>query len=161
MGTIKTFDEFIGESVWADIYDRSTGETVRNEDEMNNWDYDKLYDYLKTNYPVFDNGKFVLQRRSNRGEDSYGIEIRYGSGGFFSDIEFYIKYFMNEYIFIDLGFDATTYHKLMRIISSSDLFKTEKAESSYDFKVMSNDGEGINNKEFDAFVDLIVNNYKN
>lgn len=32
MGIIKTYDEFIKESVWADIYDRSTGNSVKRED---------------------------------------------------------------------------------------------------------------------------------
>ena len=32
MGAIKTFSEFINESIWSDMQDRSDGETVRKED---------------------------------------------------------------------------------------------------------------------------------
>ena len=32
MGVIKTFSEFINESIWSDIQDRSAGDTVRQED---------------------------------------------------------------------------------------------------------------------------------
>ena len=32
MGVIKTFSEFINESIWSDMQDRSTGDTVRQED---------------------------------------------------------------------------------------------------------------------------------
>ena len=32
MGVIKTFSEFINESIWSDIQDRSSGETIREED---------------------------------------------------------------------------------------------------------------------------------
>ena len=32
MGVIKTFSEFINESIWSDMQDRSSGETVRKED---------------------------------------------------------------------------------------------------------------------------------
>ena len=32
MGVIKTFSEFINESIWSDIQDRSAGDTVRKED---------------------------------------------------------------------------------------------------------------------------------
>ena len=32
MGVIKTFSEFINESIWSDIQDRSSGDTVRKED---------------------------------------------------------------------------------------------------------------------------------
>ena len=34
MGAIKTFSEFINESIWSDIQDRSMGKTVRKEDEV-------------------------------------------------------------------------------------------------------------------------------
>ena len=33
MGTIKSFKKFIEESIWSDMQDRSTGDTVRQEDE--------------------------------------------------------------------------------------------------------------------------------
>lgn len=36
MKKVKSFKEFINESVWADIYDRSTGETERKEDIIGN-----------------------------------------------------------------------------------------------------------------------------
>ena len=36
MGVIKTFSEFINESIWSDIQDRSTGDTIRKEDDNNN-----------------------------------------------------------------------------------------------------------------------------
>ena len=32
MGVIKTFSEFINESIWSDMQDRSTGDVVRKED---------------------------------------------------------------------------------------------------------------------------------
>ena len=32
MGVIKTFSEFINESIWSDMQDRSAGDTVRKED---------------------------------------------------------------------------------------------------------------------------------
>ena len=32
MGVIKTFSEFINESIWSDMQDRSSGETIREED---------------------------------------------------------------------------------------------------------------------------------
>ena len=35
MGVIKTFSEFINESIWSDIQDRSAGDTIRKEDGVN------------------------------------------------------------------------------------------------------------------------------
>ena len=34
MGVIKTFSEFINESIWSDMQDRSAGDVVRKEDEI-------------------------------------------------------------------------------------------------------------------------------
>ena len=34
MGVIKTFSEFINESIWSDMQDRSMGKTVREEDKI-------------------------------------------------------------------------------------------------------------------------------
>ena len=34
MGVIKTFSEFINESIWSDMQDRSMGKTVRKEDKI-------------------------------------------------------------------------------------------------------------------------------
>ena len=39
MGVIKRFSEFINESIWSDIQDRSMGKTVRKEDEMTSDDF--------------------------------------------------------------------------------------------------------------------------
>ena len=46
MGVIKTFSEFINESIWSDIQDRSAGDTVRKEDDINHLDRDGLFDYI-------------------------------------------------------------------------------------------------------------------
>ena len=59
MGVIKTFNEFINESIWSDMQDRSAGDTVRKEDYvsysvLNDKDctVDLLYKYLINNYEV-------------------------------------------------------------------------------------------------------------
>ena len=40
----------ITESIWSDMQDRSAGETVRKEDDVNLLDSDGLYDYINKNY---------------------------------------------------------------------------------------------------------------
>ena len=52
MGVIKTFSEFINESIWSDIQDRSSGDTVRKEDDINLLDTDEFIEYLKKSYDV-------------------------------------------------------------------------------------------------------------
>ena len=50
MSTIKSFKKFIEESIWSDIQDRSSGDTVRKEDDINNLDLNEFYAYIKDQY---------------------------------------------------------------------------------------------------------------
>ena len=59
MGVLKTFREFINESLWSEIQDRSSGDTIRKEDYVSYSDLkdkdctvDLLYKYLINNYDV-------------------------------------------------------------------------------------------------------------
>ena len=47
---IPDFKTYIKESIWSDIQDRSTGETIRKEDDVNLLDADALVEYLKKRY---------------------------------------------------------------------------------------------------------------
>ena len=47
MSTIKTFSEFINESIWSDMQDRSSGEVVRKEDE-----FKSICEFIKDHYFV-------------------------------------------------------------------------------------------------------------
>ena len=47
MCVIKTFSEFINESIWSDIQDRSAGDTVRKEDE-----FKSICEFIKDHYFV-------------------------------------------------------------------------------------------------------------
>ena len=40
----------LSESIWSDIQDRSSGETVRKEDDINRLDIDGLFEYINDNY---------------------------------------------------------------------------------------------------------------
>ena len=50
MSTIKSFKKFIEESIWSDIQDRSSGDTVRKEDDINTLDLNEFYAYIKDQY---------------------------------------------------------------------------------------------------------------
>ena len=42
----------LSESIWSDMQDRSSGETVRKEDDINLLDFDEFIEYLKKSYNV-------------------------------------------------------------------------------------------------------------
>jgi len=47
---IPDFKTYIRESIWSDIQDRSTGDIVRKEDDVNNLDMLGLLDYIQKKY---------------------------------------------------------------------------------------------------------------
>ena len=47
---IPDFKTFLKESIWSDIEDRSLGDQVRKEDDINNFDIEQFCDYLKGIY---------------------------------------------------------------------------------------------------------------
>ena len=47
---IPDFKTFIKESLWSEIQDRSSGDAIRKEDDVNLLDRDEFYDYLKNKY---------------------------------------------------------------------------------------------------------------
>ena len=47
---IPDFKTFIKESIWSDIQDRSAGDTVRKEDDIDNLNYEEFFTYLTEHY---------------------------------------------------------------------------------------------------------------
>ena len=54
MAIVKTFNEFINESVWTDIHKRSNGTQTRKEDDIEHLDKVGLYDYILAHYELTD-----------------------------------------------------------------------------------------------------------
>ena len=51
MINLKSFEEF-NESVWADLHSRGIGELEREEDDVNLFSQDELYEYINEHYEV-------------------------------------------------------------------------------------------------------------
>ena len=47
---IPNFKTYIKESIWSDIQDRSAGETIRKEDDVDRLNYDEFFVYLTEHY---------------------------------------------------------------------------------------------------------------
>ena len=82
MGVIKTFNEFINESIWSDMQDRSAGDTIRKEDYvsysvLNDKDctVDLLYKYLINNYEVLGDEQIKLTNHEHFGDTYYSLWV--------------------------------------------------------------------------------------
>ena len=49
----------ITESIWSDMQDRSAGDTIRKEDDVNLLDSDGLYDYINKHYKRITPAAFI------------------------------------------------------------------------------------------------------
>lgn len=82
MGVLKTFREFINESLWSEIQDRSGGKTVRKEDEITyrtledkGCTVDLLYKYLTNNYEVLGDEQIKLNSGKYHGKEWYEVHV--------------------------------------------------------------------------------------
>ena len=56
----------LSESIWSDMQDRSSGEIVRKEDDINLLDFDEFIEYLETHYELIDPYKDFQMLSYNR-----------------------------------------------------------------------------------------------
>lgn len=82
MGVLKTFREFINESIWSEIQDRSSGDTIRKEDYVSYSDLkdkdctvDLLYKYLINNYDVLGDDQIKLNSGKYHGKEWYEVHV--------------------------------------------------------------------------------------
>ena len=79
---VKTFKEFINESIWSDIQDRSVGDTIRKEDEVSystlmdeDCTVDLLYKYLIKEYEVLGDEQIILNSGDYNGKIWYEVHV--------------------------------------------------------------------------------------
>ena len=66
------------ESIWSDIQDRSSGETIRKEDDIDNLEFNEFYDYLKNTYEELDENQFmVIGKYQTPGKDIMNSSLRF------------------------------------------------------------------------------------
>ena len=74
---IPDFKTYIKESIWSDIQDRSSGETIRKEDDINNLDMLGLLDYIQKKYEFKDKKIITLSSSIGIPLFSYESNITY------------------------------------------------------------------------------------
>ena len=67
--------KYINESIWSDMQDRSAGETVRKEDDINLLDRDGLYDYIYALYKQIEPFPLPLKSQTSPAHAYFSIPI--------------------------------------------------------------------------------------
>ena len=147
----------LSESIWSDIQDRSSGDTVRKEDDINLLDRDGFYNYIMEHYKTVTEdvtGPYAIINSENADyintpilEDETNTLYRVIIWHFNTD---------ERYITIPL-------RKLFGVfVKLRDTFKLQSNEDRINplFKVFPKDNKKVDNKFFLEVIDFIIDNTK-
>ena len=150
----------LSESIWSDMQDRSAGETVRKEDDVNLLDRDGFYNYIMEHYKTTTEdvtGPYAIINSENA--DYINIPIlEYETSILYRVIMWHFNT-DERYITIPRG----------NIFMGSDLFQkirdTFNLQSNEDkinplFKMFPKDNKKVDNKFFLEVIDFIIDNTK-
>ena len=152
---IKTCSDFLGESIWSDIQDRSGGETIRREDDISRLDNEGLYDYIKSKYesriPEFNIGMGYYTKKSSNEKD-----LLIQPYGRWKPLMFYVFYNDGKIVEIHAHFDKFKRWNF-NILKQKYLLIPEKYqdEGNYNFKISEKDGT-ITNHTVIGIIDILV-----
>ena len=152
---IKTCSDFLGESIWSDIQDRSSGETIRREDDISRLDNEGLYDYIKSKYesriPEFNIGMGYYTKKSSNEKD-----LLIQPYGRWKPLMFYVFYNDGKIVEIHAHFDKFKRWNF-NILKQKYLLIPEKYqdEGNYNFKISEKDGT-ITNHTVIGIIDILV-----
>ena len=140
----------IDESVWQGILDRGTGETIRKEDDINNYDGLQMADYINDHYTTISKGFEASYSKVTDTLSVSVIEWKISEKHYHMDTVFY-EYDTNT-IYIPKGFYEDTFKMLM--------FHSPFSLSIYDddyYSIIPKKGD-VNNIFFLEVIDFIINN---
>ena len=150
----------ITESIWSDMQDRSAGDTVRKEDDINLLDRDGFYNYIMKHYKTTTEdvtGPYAIINSENA--DYINIPIlEYETSILYRVIMWHFNT-DERYITIPRG----------KLFEGSDLFQkirdTFNLQSNEDkiiplFKMFPKDNKKVDNKFFLEVIDFIIDNTK-
>ena len=157
---IPDFKTFIEESLWSEIQDRSSGDAIRKEDDVNLLDRDGFYNYIMEHYKTTTEdvtGPYAIINSENKDyikipilEDETNTLYRVIMWHFNTD-ERYITIPVEEPFW---GSDL--------FIKIRDTFKLQPNEDKFNhlFKLLPKDNKKVDNKFFLEVIDFIIDNTK-
>ena len=139
----------LSESIWSDIQDRSSGETIRKEDDINLLDMEGLYDYLIHHYKGTNHFSHISTSASF---NTIEVPIVINGGVYrvhfdFNTNEIYVHY-------------ATLYmvNKLFIKVSKNFSLRSNSYEHTEVYIISPKDGSKVTNRFFIDVIDFIIDN---
>ena len=157
---IPDFKTFIKESIWSDIQDRSSGDTIRKEDDVNLLSLEDFVAYLYQHYEITENYKsFWGKDMITVSDDKTHFVIR----GFNTQYKNHSYYIPLEFWESDKGCEIFIIkHKSHKAPSRlydlmSEEFVMTETESSWGFNISPKNGK-VDKKFFISVLDFIIDN---
>ena len=160
----------LSESIWSDIEDRSSGDVVRKEDDINNLDIDGLYEYLKDTYKLSRFGESFSRNVVKINDETISIPIlmEYTPKHMQQTLYFSIKYKNDEkYISISpslKNWAPDVYDLLKHHFTFDEVIKRQNEIVGVHYiKIKPKDGSEATNKFYIDLIDFTlenVNDYK-
>ena len=147
----------ITESIWSDMQDRSAGEEIRKEDDINLLDRDGFYNYIMEHYKTATEdvtGPYAIINSENA--DYINIPILEDETNTLYRVIIWHFNTDERYITIPL-------RKLFGVfVKLRDTFKLQSNEDRINplFKVFPKDNKKVDNKFFLEVIDFIIDNTK-
>ncbi len=136
----------LSESIWSDIQDRSSGETIRKEDDVNLLDKHQFIDYVKNHYESL----YPEEHKITSTSIDLGVPVIYESG--YSERVSY--YFKQNSIVIS---HYRTPKSLVKALN--DNFLLEDVDNRHIiYNICPKDGGEVNNSFFIEVIDFILDN---
>ena len=154
----------ITESIWSDIQDRSGGESVRKEDNVDFLDSDSFCDYLKSRYYIDNSAKQrpskISIQKFNNGECCFiDVPLFVFNGKNVNNVQDVssFTYYPDEHA---IGFGCTS-RKYCRMFLEllSERFATKGSGIRYDMQTQYFKGD-ITNKTLVDMIDFVIDNIK-
>lgn len=156
---VKSFKEFIGESVWSDIHKRSNGLQARKEDDIDSLGPEMFRDYLSDNYTMKGKYKFVLYTYpSNK---LLELPIMCYKGNVDAEIVIFVQYNNDRIIGFSID-DYGLFDESCDILKLSELlgdgFSVKKAprKNSRWGEIRLSDGEYMTNTQVVEVIDALI-----
>ena len=148
---IPDFKTFIKESIWSDMQDRSSGDTIRKEDDVNLMSEEDFCDYLNDNYICKEGRKIVYDENTK----NIFMSILKKHTGFFYSITY--NYENNT---INMNDDVESLcPELCKMIKENFKVDKEYVNSIYtQFIISPSDGSECTNRFFVEVINFIIEN---
>ena len=164
---IPDFKTFISESIWSDIQDRSSGETIRKEDDIDLLDIEGLYDYIDSHYKQSEKGNAFGRKQVRVNNETLSVPVLMDYSGMDNPQTLYlsIKHLNTEkYISISPAlkdwapdlYDFLKYH-----FNFTDVIKKQgNIITSHYIKIKPKDGSEVTNTFFISLIDFLLERVK-